>query len=251
MHDEGIQAEDAERGFHDDLGRAEPVLQLAAIEEHLEGAEAETEKGEAQDVERHLPGLRLGHEGHHAQEGQNAHRQVDVEDPAPAVEFRQIAAQGRAQDRANHDAHAPDRHGLAMLFVRIGIEQHGLRQGYEGRAEDALERAEQDHLLQRRRSAAEHGDQGEPADGHQEQALAAEAAFEESGGRSHDRRRHDIGGQDPGNLILGGTQGTLHMGQRHIGDGGVEGLHDGGQHHRDRDVAAMGCSLSAPEQRHG
>src|SRR3546814_19956790 len=61
-----------------------------------------------------------------------------VEDPAPVVEFRQIAAERRSQNRTDHDADAPHRHGRAVFLPGIAVEQHGLGQRHQRRPEDAL-----------------------------------------------------------------------------------------------------------------
>src|SRR5262249_54427864 len=44
----------------------------------------------------------------------------------------------------------------------------------------------------------------------------------------------DVGGQPPVDLVEGGRQAALHVRQRHVGDGGVERLHDGRAHGADR-----------------
>ena len=63
------------------------------------------------------------------------------------------------------------------------------------------------------------------------------------GGR-HDRRRDDIGGQHPVDLVLARRDAALDVRQRDVGDGGVERLHQGGEDHADGDrrpVAAIRC----------
>ena len=57
-------------------------------------------------------------EGDQAGEREDADRQVDVEDPAPVEGLGQPAAEGRADDRADHDAGAPDRHRPAVPLAR-------------------------------------------------------------------------------------------------------------------------------------
>ena len=66
------------------------------------------------------------------------------------------------------------------------------------------------------------------------------SAREPAGERNRDGGGDDVGGQHPAHLVLGGRQGALHARQRDVGDGGVERLHDGRQHHRDRDEAVVG-----------
>ena len=63
---------------------------------------------------------------------------------------------------------------------------------------------------------------------------------EPAGDRGHDRRGDDVGGQHPGDLVLRRPERALHRGQRHVGDRGVEHLHDRRQHDRDGDQPLVG-----------
>ena len=69
---------------------------------------------------------RFADEDQDAEARDYADRQVDVEDPAPTVILGQPAAQHRAEDRPQHDPHAPDRDGLAVPFRRVDLHQHRL-----------------------------------------------------------------------------------------------------------------------------
>ncbi len=53
VHDEQVDTEAAEHRLDDDLARGEPVLVLAAIQHHLDAADAQAEHGEADPVEPH------------------------------------------------------------------------------------------------------------------------------------------------------------------------------------------------------
>ena len=66
----------------------------------------------------------------------------------------------------------------------------------------------------------------------------------------------DVGRQHPVDLVERGREAALHVGQRHVGDRGVERLHDGGGHGADRHQRAPqpggrpargghGCAFSA------
>ena len=110
-----------------------------------------------------------------------------------------------------------------------------LRQRHERRAEHALQDPEQHDLDQRLRHAAQHRGDGEAGDGDQEQALEPEPAGEEAGRRRHDRGGDDVGGQHPVDLVLARRDAALHIGQRDVGDRGVERLHQRGEDHADRD----------------
>ena len=117
---------------------------------------------------------------------------------------------------------------------RVGIEHHGLRQRHQRGAEHALQQAEQHHLVDVLRQPAQHRGDGEAARAQDEDALAAEAVGDPANRRGHDRGGDDVGGQHPVDLVLRRRQAALHVGQRDIGDGGVQRLHDGRGHGADR-----------------
>jgi hypothetical protein len=118
------------------LGRAEPVVLLAAVEHDLQRADAEAEQGEAEEIETvAVLAPRLAHEGQDPDESEDADRQVDVEDPAPIVVEGEPAAERRPEDR-------PDQ------LLGIDVEQHRLRQRHQRRAEHALQQPERHHLRQ-------------------------------------------------------------------------------------------------------
>ena len=152
----------------------------------------------------------------------------------PGIGLGQPGAQRRPHDRAHHHAHAPDRHRLGALMQRIGVQHHRLRQRHQGGAEHALQQAEQHHLVDVLRHPAHHRGDGEAARAQDEDALAAEAVGDPAHRRGHDRGGDDVGGQHPVDLVLRRRQAALHIGQRDIGDGGVQRLHDGRGHGADR-----------------
>ena len=178
--------------------------------------------------------LGLVHEDQQAEHGEDAERQIDEEHPVPGIGLGQPGAERRAHDRAHHHAHAPDRHRLGALMQRVGIQHHRLRQRHQGRAEHALQQAEQHHLVDVLRHPAQHRGDREAARAEDEDALAAEAVGDPAHRRGHDRGGDDIGGQHPVDLVLRGRQRALHVGQRDVGDGGVQRLHDGRGHGADR-----------------
>ena len=143
----------------------------------------------------------------------------------------QPAADHRTQNRPHHHRDAEQRHRRATFFGRVDIEQDRLGDRHEGGAEEALQQAKRHDLRQRLRHAAQHGGDDEARHGHHEDALTAELVGEEARRRGHDRRGHDIGRQYPVDLVGTGRHAALHVGQRHVGDGRVERLHDHGQDH--------------------
>ena len=229
---EGVDQEDVEGGRGDDrldhdLARGEPIELLAAVEEDLQRGDGDAQRREAEPVELGRGVLlRLDDEHADADEGERADRHVDIEDPAPGDVVGQPAADHRAEHRPDHDGDAEQRHRRAALLDVVHVEQEALRKRHERRAEQALHQTERDDLAQRLRDAAKDGRDDETGDGGQEHALAAEAIGEEAGRRRHDRRGDDIGGQHPVDLVGARRDAALDIGQRDIGDGRVQRLHD-------------------------
>ncbi len=93
------------------------------------------------------------------------------------------------------------------------------------------------------RRAARHRADGKTDDGDQEQRLAPKARRQPANRRGHDRRRRDVGRQDPGDLVIARRETALHIGQRHIGDGLVERLQHRGANGARRDHGPMMDSL--------
>ena len=182
---------------------------------------------------------RLADKDQDSEAGNDADRQVDVEDPAPAVILGQPAAQHRAEDRPQHDPHAPDRDGLAVPFRRVDLHQHRLRQRHEPGAACALQQAIDHQLREACGAAAQGRGEGEPGHRDQKHIFDAEAPGEPAGQRRHDRHRDNVRGQHPGDLVLSRREAALNVRQRDIGDRVVDTLHDRRQHDRSRDHAAV------------
>ena len=79
------------------------------------------------------------------------------------------------------------------------------------------------------------------AEADQEEALAAEQPGEKAAGRQDDGVGDEIGRDHPGRLVLADAQAAGDVGQRDVGDGGVEHLHEGGERDQDRDQPRIGA----------
>ena len=127
--------------------RREPVLLLALVEHELQRADADRQHADAPVVDRRdsLPQVRrIEDEQLRHDERRDADRNVDVEDPAPAVVVGQPAAEHRPENRRDDDAEAPEAHRLAAILRRERLEQHRLRQRLQRAAGRALHDAEHD-----------------------------------------------------------------------------------------------------------
>jgi hypothetical protein len=52
MDDEEVEAKPGDRRLDPDLGRTEPILELAAVEQHLQRADRQAQSGKAEEIER-------------------------------------------------------------------------------------------------------------------------------------------------------------------------------------------------------
>src|SRR5208337_3066183 len=172
--------------------------------------------------------------------GEKPDRHIDKEHPAPIELVSQPAAERRADNRAQYDPHAPDRHRLGMALWRIDLQEHRLRQRHKRRSADTLQQTVYHYLRKARGHAAQGRGQGKTGDREEKHVFDAKAAGEPARQRRHDRRRDDVRGHDPGDLVLRGGKAALHMRQRDVGDRGVDPLHEGRQHDRDRDRTPVG-----------
>ncbi len=256
LHQKQVKAHRRHARLDDDFAGGEPVQRATSVEHHLKRADGQRKRAEADPVQPHRVAVRgFLQKRQQADRRHDTERNIDVEDPAPTVMIGQPAAQYRAADRADHHPHGPDRHGGAPFLRRIDLVHHRLRQRHQRGAEHALHRAENHHLSQRLRHAAEDRGEGEAGDRGDEQARAAEPRGEEAGRRRHDRGGDDIAGQDPVDLFFTGGHRALHIGQRHVGDGAVQRLHQSchhGAHHDDEaDNADRRAGLRGRAVRHG
>ena len=75
----------------------------------------------------------------------------------------------------------------------------------------------------------------------QEQPHFAEALRQPAGDRNRDGVRHAERGDHPGALRVGRPEVTGNGGDRHVGDGGVQHLHEGRHGERDRHPGKLGA----------
>src|SRR6185312_79124 len=106
-----------------DEGRGEPISLLAAIEDDLQAAQAQSHETEARPVHRRLlagvaAGRALMDQAAHQGEDPEADRNVDEEDPAPIVTVSDPTAERRTDCRSNDGGDAVDCRGHAPFLGR-------------------------------------------------------------------------------------------------------------------------------------
>ena len=158
-------------------------------------------------------------------------RQVDEEDPAPGDVVDEIAAEDRAQDRAEQHRDADDAHHAADAAGAGGAGEDRHAERHQHAAAEPLEDAEADQRLRRPGDAREQRAGQEEGDREQVQALGAEAVGGPAGERDHGRQRERVAGDDPLDRREGGVEVTRQRGDRDVDDRGVEDRHHGAEHH--------------------
>ena len=223
-------------GEHHDGGRGEPVLVVAQVEQDLQRAHAQHQRGQADVVHLRLlqplrptPELRADDEA-----GKDADGNVDEEDPFPAVVVGDPAAEDRAGDRRDHGDHRQQRNRLPALGRRIDRQQQCLRHRVHRSRDETLQRARADQQAHRVGDAAqERGDHERHRRPHEQLALA-EVAAEPAGQRQRDGIAHGERGDHPGRLVGAAAEVAGDGRQRHVGDRGVQHLHERRQRKAER-----------------
>ena len=188
--------------------------------------------------------LRIRNEGQRHQKRDDADRHVDVEDQRPAGVVDDPAAQRRPDRRADHRAHAEDRHRRAAPLGGKRFEEDRLRRRLQRAAADALNDAIEDEHPNRVRGAAEERRDGEERERDSVEHLAAEQRRQPAVERHDDDVGQNVAGRDPGDLVDRRAEISADRVDRDVDDRGVDDRHDHPEHHGDgdeRDRRALRC----------
>src|SRR5258708_19798107 len=86
MDDQQIEGDARDHRLDPDLGRVKPVLQLASVEHQLQSADADAQRGKAEEVERlAVAGASLAQKDQDAERRDQPDRQAYVEYPPPTL----------------------------------------------------------------------------------------------------------------------------------------------------------------------
>jgi len=130
--------------------------------------------------------------------------------------------------------HGPHGECRARSCLRIARQQQGLRKGNHRSGDRALQHTKENEQSERRRQCAQERGHDKEEYGGGEQLHLAESPGEPSGQRQRDRVRNSERGDDPRALIGRNTEIARNRRQGHVGDGGVQDVHERreGQSHR-------------------
>jgi len=161
----------------------------------------------------------------------NAHRQIEIKNPAPRIVVGNPAAECGTKDGRQQNAQAISSHGLTVFGKRL--EQNGLGKRLQSAPGESLKHAKADQPGKAARQTAQQGGEGEAGDAGQQQSLATEIIGKPTGDGRDDGVGHEIGSDDPSALLHSRGQVSGDVRDGDVDDRGVENLHEGREHHRE------------------
>src|SRR5664280_1957856 len=148
-HHEDRKPDDSDDEAGDNEVRTEPILFLSLVEHDLERPNGDDEQAEAPVVNANAA---LANRGEirrvfdHAVgevERQDAHRNVEEEDPTPTVVVHDPATHGGAEHWRHDHCHAINSKSHAAFFRRKGVRENGLLAWLQPAASRALNNAKE------------------------------------------------------------------------------------------------------------
>src|SRR5690606_25101053 len=229
---EDAQADEGDGGQQDDFPGLEPVLPLPLLKKYLQTTQAD---GHAQDARvvtllQQLPAWFALVQTVQQPEGhQRAGHNVNVEDPFPAVVFRQPAADGGADGGREGSGDGEHRHALGPDIQRQLGQHQGEGEGNQRAPGQALQYPEQDHALEVPGHGAEQrGQHEENRDGDCEAARRHDHG-EPGRQRDDNDLGNQVGGRDPGAFLDGCRERALDILERGVDDLDIKDRHEGAE----------------------
>ena len=241
------KSDDGDDEEGDDEAGAEPVVFLSLVEHDLEGADGDDEQAEAPVVDAFFTLADFGEVGRvfdqavGEDEGDDADRDIEEEDPTPGIVVDDPAADGGTEDGRGDDGDSIDGEGHAAFLRREGVGEDGLLAGLESAAGCALKDSKEDEHAKSGGDAAEKRCDGEKKDAGHVKALASHTVGNPAGDGQDHGVGDEIAGQDPGGFFGACAERSADVGHGDVGDGGVEGLHEGGKGDGDGDGPGVGA----------
>ena len=204
----------------DEIG-AEPVVFLPLVQHDLQAGNAERQVSHSPKIDlrgRALDVGRIKDKNASQKNCENANRDIDIEDPAPAITVSKPSSQDGTKHWRNHDAQPPETHSLAAILRRKDFHQNGLGERLQSASTGSLN------------------------------TLASKEVRQPSRHGKNDGVGNQIRSQRPGCFIRSCRKASSNVRQRDVDDGGVQHLHKGAGHYGNRDqprIYFIPCSRRA------
>ena len=221
--------------------RLEPVFALAFIQHNLQRTQTYRDQTQSDVIDfcfRKFLALRVRRvldEARGQHQRKNAHGNVQQKDPAPGEIIGNPAAQSRTDSRRHHHSDSVHCESHAALRGRKSIGQNSLLAGLQSASARALQYAKENQHAQIGRQSAEQRTDGEDGHAAHVETLAPNDGRDPAAERQHNGIRNQIGSQDPCALIGPCGKAPCDVRQGHVGDAGIQHLHESGQRDRQRD----------------
>ena len=200
-------------GAQERIGHGTPVVASALLNAEDQQEQADRRQHHAQPVEAVLLLLKHRHITPRQEQADQANRNVDEENPAPAEGIHQHATQNRANQRCDTRSRTPNAHGDTARIRREHQrnQRHGLR-GHQ-RCTQALHHAGGNQRLNIRRQTTPQGGKRKNAHTNHVQVLLTEAVTHTAGNEQRHRIRQQVGACHPHTRRQGCIQILQHMRQ--------------------------------------
>ena len=175
------------------------------------------------------------HESVGEKEREQPDRNINKKYPAPVVIIGDPTSKHRTNCGCGDDGDGVESEGRSTLRRREGVNEDSLLDGREAPAADSLENAGDENDSQTGSDAAKERCDREERDAGHVIVLAAKDAAEPRGHWKNNGVSDQIRGENPCDLVEAAAESTGDIGQRNIGNGGVEQLHEGGQRNCESD----------------
>src|SRR5262245_30135596 len=172
--------------------RSEPVILLAFVEHYLQGSNAYGQQADADVIKSRnssCGALRPGRvldQPENEEERQDAHGQINEEDPAPRVVVGDPPAKGRSNRRRNHGRDPKNSERQAALLRRECVCQNGLGHGLQSAPASTLEHSKENDRPKTWSESAQQRAQGEECQTDHKETLAAQDTGKPSAEGQHD-----------------------------------------------------------------
>ena len=216
----------------------EPIFILSFVQNGLQRAQPNRQDEKAKGINASRFGVadvfRVKDELFDHPQGNQAARDVDVENPAPGIIFGEPAAHDRSHHGRQDNAHHISRHGRATLVGRKTFHQNRLRNRLQRAAARALHDGRENQEGKIWRPAARQRCRRENADARHQKPFPSEHGGKPRAGGQDDGVGNEIARLNPRRLRHRGGEIARNVFQRDADDRGVEHFDEGRQNHRER-----------------